>query len=63
MLGQCYANEKFNVIILAGGAGSRMGQASEFIPKALTKVGEFRAIDLLISRYLNISHRLIIRSL
>lgn len=24
MLGQCYANEKFNVIILAGGAGSRM---------------------------------------
>jgi hypothetical protein len=53
-------HKKYNVIILAGGAGSRMGIASDFIPKALTKLGESRAIDFIIERYSHVAHKFII---
>jgi NDP-sugar pyrophosphorylase family protein len=51
---------KYNVIILAGGLGSRMGISSEFIPKALTKIGSGRAIDFLIERYSDVAAKFII---
>lgn len=60
MLGQCFATEKYNIIILAGGAGSRMGEASNYIPKALTEFGGQRAIDHIIYRYLPIAKKFII---
>lgn len=53
-------HKRYNVIILAGGAGSRMGVASDFIPKALTKLGKLRAIDFIIERYSNVAHKFII---
>jgi hypothetical protein len=62
MLGRAISEtgKKYNVIILAGGAGSRMGTASDFIPKALTKLGNSRAIDYLIHRYLQVADKFII---
>jgi len=51
---------KYNIVILAGGAGSRMGIASDFIPKALTKINEKRAIDFIMHRYINIAHKFVI---
>ena len=53
-------HKKYNIIILAGGVGSRMGPASEYIPKALTKLGGMRAIDFIIERYSTIAHKFII---
>lgn len=53
-------HKRYNVIVLAGGAGSRMGVASDYIPKALTKLGKMRAIDFIIERYSNIAHKFII---
>lgn len=62
MIGQCYSlnNKKYNIIILAGGAGSRMGSQSDYIPKALTKLGNRRSIDYIIDRYTNVAHKFII---
>jgi len=62
MLGQFFSeNEaKYNVIVLAGGLGTRMGSASDHIPKALTRIGSQRAIDLILSKFLLIGHRFII---
>jgi len=62
MLGQfiCERGQIYNVIILAGGLGTRMGSASEHIPKALTKIGSQRAIDLLINKFSLVAHKLII---
>lgn len=60
MLGQAISFRRYNVIILAGGAGSRMGDASEHIPKALTKLGNSRAVDYLINRYLLVADKFII---
>lgn len=62
MIGQAISvdNKKYNVIILAAGSGSRMGVSSEFIPKALTKLGNKRAIDYIISRYMNVAYKFII---
>lgn len=54
------SGKKYNVIILAGGAGSRMGNASDFIPKALSKLGEKRAIDYIIERYAHVANKFII---
>lgn len=64
MLGQVYSpqNKLYNIIILAGGAGTRMGNASEFIPKALTKIGANRAIYYIINRYKLVAHKFIIGS-
>lgn len=53
-------HKKYNIIILAGGAGTRMGVASDFIPKALTKLGESRAIDFIIERYSLVAHKFIL---
>lgn len=53
-------SEKFNVIVLAGGLGTRLGTQSDFIPKALTKIGELRAIDFIIQRYMRVAHKFII---
>jgi choline kinase len=62
MLGQFISDKGriYNVIILAGGLSTRMGSASEHIPKALSKIGSQRAIDLLISKFLLISHKIVI---
>lgn len=62
MLGQfvCEKGSIYNVVILAGGLGTRMGSASEFIPKALTKIGSQRAIDLLINKFMLVSHKMVI---
>lgn len=53
-------HQKYNVIILAGGHGSRMGQQSDFIPKALTQIGNQRAIDYLIEQFKGIAHKFVI---
>lgn len=62
MLGQIISErgEMYNVIILAGGFGSRMGSASEHLPKALSKLGSQRAIDLQINKMLLVAKRYII---
>ena len=62
MLGQFFSEneEKYNVIILAGGLGTRMGAASDHIPKALTKIGSQRAIDLIFSKFLLISRQFVV---
>lgn len=53
-------HKKYNIVVLAGGAGTRMGSASDYIPKALTKLGEARAIDFIIERYSHVAHKFII---
>lgn len=53
-------NQKFNVIILAAGVGSRLKPETDFIPKALVKVGNERAIDHLLKKYQYIADRIII---
>lgn len=62
MLGQFFSENdaKYNVVVLAGGLGTRMGSASDHIPKALTKIGSQRAIDLILTKCLLIAHRFII---
>jgi len=55
-----FATEKYNVIILAGGLGTRMGQASDYIPKALSTLGRKRAIDYIIEKYDYIAHRYVL---
>lgn len=62
MLGQFFSetDQKYNVIILAGGLGTRMGQASDHIPKALTRIGNQRAIDLIISKLLLVGRQFIV---
>lgn len=62
MIGQAVSLEgkKYNVIILAAGKGTRMGEQSEYIPKALSKLGNKRAIDYIIDKYSGVSHKFII---
>lgn len=62
MIGQAISldGKKYNVIILAGGNGSRMGEQSDYIPKALSQLGNKRAIDYIIERYMNVAHKIII---
>lgn len=62
MLGQFFSqtDEKFNVVILAGGLGTRMGSASEHLPKALTRIGSQRAIDLILSKFLLVADPFVI---
>lgn len=62
MIGQAIdlGGQRYNIVILAGGSGTRMGIASDYIPKALTKLGNRRAIDYIIDRYQNVVHRIII---
>lgn len=62
MLGQFFTEneEKYNVIILAGGLGTRMGTASDHIPKALSKIGSQRAIDLILQKFLLVANRFIV---
>ena len=55
-----YSQSKYNVIILAGGLGTRMGEASQYIPKALSQIGALRAIDHIVTKYDFIAHKLII---
>ena len=62
MIGQVFSlhGKKYNVIILAGGNGSRMGEASKYIPKAMSQIGEKKGIDYIIERHLMIAHKFII---
>jgi len=53
-------DKKFNVIILAGGRGTRLKPATEYLAKPLIKLGEERAIDHLIKKYEHIAHKIII---
>lgn len=62
MIGQALSLEgrKYNIIVLAAGKGSRMGEQSEYIPKALSKIGNKRAIDYIMEKYLPVADRFII---
>lgn len=62
MIGRAYSADgtKYNVVILAGGNGTRMGEQSDYIPKALSLIGNKRAIDYIIERYYNVAHKFII---
>ena len=62
MIGKCFSfkGKKYNVIILAGGAGTRIGNQSDYIPKALTQIGSRRAIDYIIERYSDVANEFII---
>jgi NDP-sugar pyrophosphorylase family protein len=62
MLGQFFSetDEKYNIVILAGGLGTRMGSASDYIPKALTKIGSQRAIDLIFSKFLLVANHFVV---
>lgn len=62
MIGQAFSldGKKYNVIILAGGNGTRMGEQSDYIPKALSQIGNKRAIDYIIERYIPVAHKFII---
>ena len=53
-------NTRYNVVVLAGGNGSRMGGQRDYIPKALSKIGSKRGIDYIMQRYQNIAHKFII---
>lgn len=53
-------HRKYNVIILCGGLGSRLGAQSQHIPKAMSSFGESIAIDVLIQQFENIAHKYII---
>lgn len=52
--------DKFNVIILAAGAGTRLKPETDYIPKALISIGGLRAIDFTIQKYQYLSDRFII---
>lgn len=53
-------NQKFNVIILAGGLGIRLKPITDYIPKALVEIGNKRAIDYIIQKYQYIADKFII---
>jgi len=53
-------NEKFNIIILAAGKGTRLKPATDYIAKPLVKIGDERAIDYLIKKYQYVAHKIII---
>jgi len=59
-LAKYYSSLKYNVVILAGGMGTRMGEASQYIPKALTQFGGLRAIDHILAKYDYIANKFII---
>jgi len=54
------SNEKFNVIVLAAGLGTRLKPETDHIPKALIQLGSDRAIDHLIRKYQFVADRLIL---
>jgi NDP-sugar pyrophosphorylase family protein len=53
-------NQKFNVIILAAGLGTRLKPETDYIPKALIQIGQSRAIDYFIRKYQHIADKFII---
>ena len=53
-------NYRFNVIILAAGLGYRLRPETEYVPKALVKIGQSRAIDYIIRKYQYIADKFII---
>ena len=54
------ANQKFNVIILAAGKGTRLKPVTDFIPKSLIELGDERAIDYLLKKYQYVADKVVI---
>jgi len=52
-------NQKFNIIILAAGHGTRLKSATDYVPKALVEIGGLRGIDHSIRKYQYIAERMI----
>lgn len=53
-------HRKWNIIILCGGLGTRLGAQSQHLPKAMSSFGESIAIDVLIQQFENVAHKYII---
>ena len=60
MIGQCLSSNRYNLIIMAGGKGSRMGDSANYLPMALAPIGDLRAIDWIITRHEQISENIVI---
>lgn len=53
-------HRKYNIVILAGGKGSRLGDQSTYIPKALSSFGDSIAINVLIEQFQGIAQKFIV---
>lgn len=53
-------DQKFNIIILAAGMGTRLRPETDFIPKCLIDIGGIRSIDYCIQKYQYIAGRIIL---
>lgn len=56
------SNQRFNVVVLAAGLGTRLGAETDFIPKPLVEIGGARGVDFAIQKYQYVADRIIIAS-
>jgi len=53
-------NDKFNVVVLAAGLGTRLKPETDYIPKALVQLGKERAVDYIVKKYQYVADRVIL---